>query len=156
MSQEPVVMLSELEEIVGSVFGTMLGWPTSAIASTWTATSDRVMATVHLGGGIWSGAVVLETTRQIACALAGAMLMTDPPNDVNDEVRDALGELANMIGGNLKCAVSPGARLSLPMVIDGSDYSMRFCSGRMTHRQAFSCDQGVFWVTTVATPEDKD
>ena len=43
---------------------------------------------------------MFECTRDQACQLAGRFLAMDPPEAVDDDVRDMLGELANMIGGN--------------------------------------------------------
>ncbi len=57
---------------------------------------------------IWNGAVLLECDRRQACRFAGRFLSMDPPETVDDVVRDVLGELANMIGGNLKCILSHG------------------------------------------------
>jgi len=84
-----------------------------------------------------------------ACEFAGRFLSMDPPELVDDVVRDVLGELANMIGGNLKCVLSPGIRLSMPSVVDGSDYSLRLCGAAERRQLAFQCDEGPFWITLV-------
>ena len=69
---------------------------------------------------------------------------------VDDVIRDVLGELANMIGGNLKCVLSQGIQLSMPSVIDGSDYSLRVCGVAARQQLAFQCDDGLFWFTVLA------
>jgi len=59
-------------------------------------------------------------------------------------VRDALGELANMLAGNLKSVLPSGVVLSMPSVIEGSDYSLRICGKRLIER----CRSGaprIFW-----------
>ena len=66
-------------------------------------------------------------------------------------MRDVLGELANMIGGNLKCVLTRGIRLSMPSVVDGSDYSLRVCGAEVRERLAFQCAEGLFWVTVLTT-----
>jgi CheY-specific phosphatase CheX len=68
---------------------------------------------------------------------------------VDDVVRDVLGELANMIGGNLKCVLTPGIRLSMPSIVDGSDYSLRVCGAEVPERLAFQCAEGPFWITAL-------
>jgi CheY-specific phosphatase CheX len=73
----------------------------------------------------------------------------DPPETVDDVVRDVLGELANMIGGNLKCTLTPGIRLSMPSVVDGSNYSLRVCGADIRERLAFQCAEGLFWITAL-------
>ncbi len=49
---------------------------------------------------------MFECDRQLACQFAGRFLSVDAPESVNDDVRDVLGELANMIGGNMKSALA--------------------------------------------------
>jgi len=67
-------------------------------------------------------------------------------------VRDVLGELANMIGGNLKCVVTRGITLSMPSVVDGGDYRMRFCRAKLLLQCAFDSSDGVFWVSVLTEP----
>jgi chemotaxis protein CheX len=70
---------------------------------------------------------------------------------VDDVVRDVLGELTNMIGGNLKCVLTRGIKLSMPAVVDGSDYALRICGAEIRQRLAFQCAEGQFWVMTLTT-----
>ena len=60
--------------------------------------------------------VALEVGPDAGRVLAGAMFGTDPGDLGLDELTDALGELANMVGGNLKLLVAPPAALTLPAV----------------------------------------
>jgi chemotaxis protein CheX len=77
----------------------------------------------------------------------------DPPETVDDDVRDVLGELANMVGGNMKSGMSTGVRLSMPSVMKGKDYDVRVCGSEVQERIAFQCDDGNFWVTVLANKE---
>jgi chemotaxis protein CheX len=74
----------------------------------------------------------------------------EPPESVDDDVRDVLGELANMIGGNMKCGMTAGVKLSMPTVLDGSDYDLRVCGSQVQERLAFECAEGSFWVTILS------
>ena len=141
---------NQLAQIVESVFGAMMGVEASECGSPWFPNGERLTAAVHLAGD-WNGAVLLECDRQQACRFAGSFLSIDPPDTVDDVVRDVLGELANMIGGNLKCVLTPGIRLSMPSVVDGSDYGIRVCKAEICVRLAFHCAEGPFWVTVLAT-----
>jgi chemotaxis protein CheX len=59
----------------------------------------------------------MTAARNVAAALLGVDLDDVTPEDV----RDALGELANIIGGNVKSLMPEPAALSLPVVlIDGN------------------------------------
>src|ERR1035441_5371457 len=102
----------------------MMSLEVTECGTPWFPGGDRLTSALHLAGD-WNGAVLLECDRRQACRFAGRFLSMDPPDTVDDVVRDLLGELANMIGGNLKCVLTPGIRLSMPSIVDGSDYSLR-------------------------------
>ena len=145
------VLPGELAQIVESVFATMTNLEVSRCEAPWFLSEDRLTSAVHLSGD-WNGAALFECNRRQACNLAGRFLSMDPPDTVDDVVRDVLGELANMIGGNMKCVIPRGAiSLSMPSVVDGSNYSLRVCGAALQVRMAFQSDEGVFWVTVVAT-----
>jgi len=146
------VSVEVLTQIVKSVFVTMMGLDVSPSETTWKPIGDRLTSFVQLTGD-WNGAVVMECSRKQACQFAGRILSMDPPESVDDDVRDVLGELANMIGGNLKSNFTPLVRLSMPSVMDGSDYDLRICGSEVRERSAFECSEGIFWVTVLATKE---
>jgi chemotaxis protein CheX len=137
-------------QIVESVFESMLSLEAVESAAPWFPGADRLTAVVHLTGD-WSGAVLLECDRRQACRFAGRFLSLDTPHTVDDVVRDVLGELANMIGGNMKCVLTRGILLSMPSVVDGNDYSLRVCGAEVRQRLAFQCAEGPFWVTVLVT-----
>ena len=67
--------------------------------------------------GPWTGSVVLSCAPATAEALTESVLMTRPPTVVDDEdVADALGELANVLGGNIKSVLPGNSRLGLPQI----------------------------------------
>jgi len=139
-----------LVQIVESVFMTMMSLDVSPSDASWKPTGDRLTSFVHLTGD-WNGAVLLDCNPRQACLFAGLILSMDPPDIVDDDVRDVLGELANMIGGNMKCCMPTGVRLSMPTVMEGRDYDMRICGSQILKRVAFQCAEGHFWVTVLVT-----
>jgi chemotaxis protein CheX len=142
---------SEVAEIVESVFGNMLSLEVSRCGTPWFPGDDRLTSALHLAGD-WNGAVLLECDRSQACRFAGRFLSIDPPETVDDVVRDVLGELANIIGGNQKCVLTHGViRLSMPSVVDGTNYSLRVCAAEVRELIPFQCAEGLFWVTVLAT-----
>jgi chemotaxis protein CheX len=143
------IVPSELAQIVESVFETMLNLETRECETPWFPGGDRLTSAVHLTGD-WNGAVMLECNQGQACRFAGRFLSREPASAVDDVVRDVLGELANMIGGNLKSVLTREIHLTMPSVVDGSDYSLRICGAEVRHRLAFECAEGLFWVTTVS------
>ncbi len=80
-------------------------------------------ASVAIGGG-WDGSVSLVMPLVLARAAAAAMFGLGEAELDADEVVDAVGELANIIGGNIKGMIEEPCTLSLPMVACGTDYSV--------------------------------
>jgi len=98
--------------------------------------------------GEWKGALMLECSREQAMDWAARFMSLDPPVTL-DDARDGLGELANMMAGNLKPLLPPGVGLSLPCVVQGTDYSMRMCGGNLNESLCFADGLGRFRVTLV-------
>jgi hypothetical protein len=74
--------------------------------------------------GPWTGSVVLTTGRQTAAELTRALLGEASPEILDHEdVADAFGEIANVVGGNVKAALPGPSALSLPEV--GSPPALR-------------------------------
>ncbi|HZU80940.1 MAG TPA: chemotaxis protein CheX [Acidimicrobiales bacterium] len=69
--------------------------------------------------GTWTGSVCLGFSRRAARQAAAAMFGADADALDDDEVADAVGELVNVVGGNLKGLLPPPAQLSLPSVREG-------------------------------------
>jgi len=154
-TQSIQIQPGDLAQIAASVFETMLNLEALEHDAPWFPADDRVTALVHLSGD-WNGAVLMECDRAQACRFAARFLSMDTPETFNDDVRDVLGELANMIGGNLKSMLTRGIRLSMPSVVDGSSYNVRVCGGELTERLSFQCEEGTFWVTVVTMQPEED
>jgi chemotaxis protein CheX len=77
---------------------------------------DAVSSWVEVQGP-WTGAVVVTTGRSTAEELARCLLKEHaPPVLEADDVDDALGELANVVGGNVKGVLPGPSVLGLPEV----------------------------------------
>lgn len=153
MTEESTIHIApaDLTQIVESVFRTMLGLEVRESGTPWFPDRERLTTAVHYSGAC-NGTVLLECTARQACLFAGRFLsMQPPPDEVDDVVRDTLGELANMIGGNLKCVLARGIQLSMPSVVDGSDYAVRICGAVLQSRLAFQCSEGGFWISVLTT-----
>ena len=109
-----------ITEIVRSVWETMLELEAEAEAkSSASASSDDFACCVQITGD-WSGAVTLHCTRELATALACKMFGMEPVDLDPSLIRDALGELINMVAGNIK-GLAPGEdhHVSMPAVAEG-------------------------------------
>jgi chemotaxis protein CheX len=70
-------------------------------------------ATVELRGA-WNGDLSLSCAGDLARRAAGVLFDKAPDQVVDSEALDALGELANMTGGNLKALLPAPCALSTP------------------------------------------
>lgn len=147
------VSMDVLNQIVETVFSTMLDLEVVPGDAPHEAAPDRLTSFVQMTGEDCNATVLVECSQRQACEFAGRILAMDPPDAVDDDVRDMLGELANMIGGNLKSGLAAGVHLSMPSVMSGKDYDLKICGSQVSERISFESPLGPFWVT-VLTQED--
>lgn len=94
---------------------------------------------VHVTGA-WEGAVLIECSDRTASSAAGVMFGADPGTLAPADVQDALGELANMTGGNVKALLPGPSTLSLPTVVAGTEYTTRIPGSTLMSAVAFDWD----------------
>jgi chemotaxis protein CheX len=76
--------------------------------------------------GTYTGILSIHCPKPFALTITSNMLGMDV-TDVGDDVNDALGEIANMLGGYVKQMLSKGGldiSLSIPTVISGEEYTV--------------------------------
>ena len=98
-----------------------------------------VSASISIGGP-WQGTVLLHCSRTVAVGAAEATLGIPAAELDEADVSDILGELANILGGNLKgfaSADESGWTLSLPVVSAGDQIVP---GSRGLVRVGFSCE----------------
>lgn len=102
-----------LEQVWESLLGEpLLPWVDDAVVP------GAVRAEVALSGD-WAGRVRLACDPATAASLARTMLGARDDDPVPDaDVRDAVGELANVVGGNVKGMLPGTTALGLPRVED--------------------------------------
>ncbi|MBG0818626.1 chemotaxis protein CheX [Planomonospora sp. ID82291] len=80
--------------------------------------SPLVIASVSVTGA-WEGHVIMTFSEQAAELASAALLGMEADEVTPDDVADAVGELVNVIGGNVKSLLPDGSLLSLPHVVTG-------------------------------------
>jgi chemotaxis protein CheX len=114
-----------LTSALKEIFGTMFGTYAEIVPYEQVTDTPRVSCIIGFGGKI-SGVLGLHFSKDMACDLAGIMLGM-PVSEMDEGVRDAVGELSNMLAGGLKkqlCTTEDLFKISLPSVIEGREYSM--------------------------------
>jgi chemotaxis protein CheX len=88
---------------------------------------------VHVSGA-WEGSVFLQVPAELGRSAAETMFMAGPGELSDDEVCDGLGELTNMVGGNIKSLLPAPSTLSIPSVAEGESYTVRVPGSVLLHR----------------------
>lgn len=66
--------------------------------------------------GVWQGVLMVECDAEAAGRLSCSLLGMEPGEASEVDIADTLGELANVIGGNLKNVLPGPTLMSLPVV----------------------------------------
>ncbi|MDD3293653.1 MAG: chemotaxis protein CheX [Salinivirgaceae bacterium] len=76
--------------------------------------------------GSYTGILAVHCPQSFAMKITSNMLGMDV-DEMGEDVNDALGEIANMLGGYVKMVLSKGGmdiNLSIPTIISGEEYSI--------------------------------
>lgn len=98
--------------------------------------------------GTHKGVLAIHIPNKVAMTITGSFLGMDV-EEINEDVEDAVGELANMLGGNVKSILSENGKdidLSLPTTITGQQYDFQPTKDAERIIIPFSCDTGEFTI----------
>ena len=135
---------SSIAEITKGVFSTMVMLEVAAqtpLTEPVVNFHETLTSMVGLAGS-YSGILAVHCPKSLSLRITSNMLGMEV-DEINDDVNDAMGEIANMIGGDVKHIFSPkGAdiNLSIPTVIYGSDYMLESMSTAESLVMPFDCD----------------
>lgn len=88
--------------------------------------TDSISGIIGLAG-TYKGVLAIHLPNQVAMGITSSFLGMDVES-INEDVEDAVGELANMLGGNVKGILSERGRdidLSLPSTVKGKQYNFQ-------------------------------
>lgn len=136
---------SQIEQIVQSIFTSMLGMDAFRGGDNPADCQETVLGTIHIAGPK-SVSVVLGLTSEVARATAANMLQMNPADVTSDDIRDVAAELTNMIGGNLKSLLPGPLFLSLPTVVAGRDLGLEIPGAELVEDVGLVCEAGPFRV----------
>ena len=111
---QPPVDDETLSELTRTVWEMLLGMETCARAIV-PGEHVAIVTSVDITGS-WEGSVSLSFPPALGPVLASAMLSCSANDATDSVVRDVVGELANVIGGNVKGMIPGPCKLSLPRV----------------------------------------
>lgn len=109
--------------------------------------ADCISGVIGLAG-THKGVLAIHIPNTVAMAITSSFLGMDV-TEINEDVEDAVGELANMLGGNVKSILSEKGRdidLSLPTTISGRQYDFQPTKEAERMIIPFRCDTGEFLI----------
>ncbi len=116
---------------------------------------EKILAgCVHISGE-WEGTVVLDCPTELARKVASIMFDLKDDELTLDLIQDALGELTNMTGGNLKSLLPEPCYLSLPAVTM-TEIGLKIPGSELTTAVTFKCWGFKFKVSILKKKEDID
>ena len=120
------VMVGALVDVTRDIFSTMLDRAVTFAEPTYAGPQPtaNVVATVGFAGTL-SGYVSLCVSKEAALEIAQALLGSSA-DEAHEHVRDAAGEMANMIAGSVRTQMTDKGEslgISTPIVTVGTDFS---------------------------------
>jgi chemotaxis protein CheX len=141
-----------IEEITGMIWESLFDFPLERVADAPIDREPVVTGFVSIDGA-WNGAIMVRCPIALATTLTTAMFQADNAPGF-DDVRDALGELTNMVAGNVKALLPSPCNLSLPAVALGTDYALSVLGTTTLACVSFTCDGHPLLVTLLQRSAD--
>lgn len=140
------------EIIVGckDVFSTMLMVELEAkdvIEQKRTEIKSNITSMIGLGGGL-KGLLAVHCPSSVATKITSAFLGMDV-EEIDDDVKDAIGEIANMVAGNLKISyatIDVNIELAIPTSIVGDSFYVSGIADSSRVVVPFVMEDEIFWV----------
>lgn len=138
---------ADLRRITADIWCATLGLSLTAEEGTADPSGAHVTGRVEITGE-WTGAVIVQCTPSLARRASGQMFGASVDDVSEDDVRDTVGELANITGGNVKSLLGTGhCQLSLPEVSTLDEGAPT--GGDVVDRVASRCDGELLVVTVL-------
>ena len=149
-ANDPVNLYQAIVDGTKDIFSTMIMLelePGEALPPAERHVPAQLTSMLGLGGGI-RGTLAIHCPEQTAKQITSAFLGMDV-EDLGEDVKDAIGELANMIAGNLKISFAASnidVVLSIPTSVVGEAVRLSGLLGAKRCIVPFNGDCGTFWV----------
>lgn len=108
---------------------------------------SNLTSMIGLGGGV-RGLLAIHCPASVAKNITGTFLGMDI-DELNDDVKDAIGEIANMIAGNLKVSyakMDTNIELAIPTSIVGESFHVSGIADAVRVVVPFIMTGDTFWV----------
>lgn len=127
----------DLREVVETVWSATLGFE---VLDPWGSlpppAEQSWCGCIHVAGA-WNGMIKVSMSEGLTRRAAAAMFDAPGQTLSQADMTDALGEITNMAGGNVKALLPGPSQLSLPSVVIGADFSVISPGGVLLCEVAF-------------------
>ena len=146
-------MESEITEYTESIWSSTLALDVEPSAKTFEPKGkENTLAGCVQITGTWEGTVAIVCPMNLAKKVSAIMFGIDENEAGDEEIQDAIGELANMTGGNIKSLLPEPCYLSLPAVAI-TDHGFRVPGSKLVTQINFACDDNLFMVSLLKRRE---
>jgi chemotaxis protein CheX len=108
--------------------------------------------------GSLNGCVVLSFPRKVAIALVSSMLMDESIDDLDDDVKDGVCEIGNIVIGAAKSKIAATygkeASVSIPTLFTGKPHEVQYPKGVSCIGCVFKTPHGKFSIEVAVVPDD--
>ncbi len=111
---------------------------------------SNISSMIGLGGQV-RGMLAIHCPEQVAKGITGSFLGMDV-EELDDDVKDAIGEVANMVAGNLKIFFADkeiDVVLAIPTSVIGKAFRTSGIAGATRVVVPFTTSEGTFWVELI-------
>jgi chemotaxis protein CheX len=134
----------EIQQYTQLVCSTLLGFEVHPSHIPYEAT-NTITGSVQITGE-WNGALMLSLPTSLVDTLTETLFSLEPGTASIEDKKDAVGELINMIGGNVKALLPEPSVLSVPILaLEGNN--LYFPSTKMVTHCQFECQGKPFTLT---------
>ena len=146
---------NEICQITEGVWNDLLGMGVNhmAEAETQNGGGKTLTGSVRIKGA-WQGEVLLQCSVELARRAAVVMFRVELEKVAPEQARDAVGELTNMTGDNLKALLPPSCKISLPAVTEDNNGKPSVPGSQIRSHLSFQCQGQPFSVTLLESSKD--
>jgi chemotaxis protein CheX len=147
---------ADIQQSVESLWSSILGL--GVVPGTGDSSAEELDRSLTSGVGIegaWRGFVRIQCPDPLARLLTASMFGDSPDVAGPEQIQDALGELANITGGNFKSLLPEPCSLSLPKYGPAVLESIRSEGLDLLSQVGFLCDGYPFLVSVYVDPAPK-
>jgi chemotaxis protein CheX len=137
---QPNDMKEAIECVIQDIWQAMFELPvrSGCMLMSQASTDPEFLGMVPVSGA-WNGVISIRLGHGLARATTMAMLQVPSKEIELADLEAMIGELANVVAGNVKALFPGTTQLGLPIVLEGTDFRLGLPGGHEAAACAFEC-----------------